>query len=254
MVNLFDLTGKVAIVTGGNRGLGLGMATGLGQAGASIVVAARDTDQTSEALELLESLGIKATGTVVDVIDEDSIRAMVVTTIETLGRVDILVNNAGTSVRKQPQDISIEEWDRVQNVNLRSAFLASKEVYPHMKIQGGGKIINVGSMFSLFGNDSVAPYAASKAGVVQLTKSLAVAWAPDNIQVNAILPGWFLTRLTAPIEKMDLERHDLISRRIPAGRWGQPEELQGAAVFLASPGSDYVTGAVLTVDGGYSVK
>ena len=254
MVNLFDLTGKVAIVTGGNRGLGLGMATGLGQAGASIVVAARDTDQTSEALGHLESLGVKATGTAVDVIDEDSIRAMVVTTIETLGRVDILINNAGTSVRKQPQEISIEEWDRVQNVNLRSAFLVSKEVYPHMKSEGGGKIINVGSMFSLFGNDSVAPYAASKAGVVQLTKSLAVAWAPDNIQVNAILPGWFLTRLTMPIKELDPDRYDLISRRIPAVRWGQPEELQGAAVFLASPGSDYVTGAVLTVDGGYSVK
>jgi len=254
VAHLFDLTGKVAIVTGGNRGLGLGMATGLGQAGASIVVAARDTDRTSEALAQLESLGIKATGVPVDVVDETSIQAMVARTVETLGRVDILVNNAGTSVRKQPQEISVEEWDLVQNVNLRAGFIASKEVYPHMKSRGGGKIINVGSMFSLFGNDSVAPYAASKGGLVQLTKSLAVAWAPDNIQVNAILPGWFLTRLTSPIKELDPDRFDLISRRIPAGRWGQPEELQGAAVFLACPGSDYVTGAVLTVDGGYAVK
>ena len=254
MAHLFDLTGKVAIVTGGNRGLGLGMAVGLGEAGATIIVAARDVDRTSEALAQLESLRIRATGTPVDVVDEASIREMVVKTVETFGRVDILVNNAGTSVRKQPQEISIEEWDRVQNVNLRAGFLTSKEVYPHMKGQGGGKIINVGSMFSLFGNDSVAPYAASKGGLVQLTKSLAVAWATDNIQVNAILPGWFLTRLTSPIKELDPDRYDLISRRIPAGRWGQPEELQGAAVFLASRGSDYVTGAVLTVDGGYAVK
>ena len=254
VAHLFDLTGKVAIVTGGNRGLGLGMAVGLGQAGAAIVVAARDVDRTSEALAQLESLRIRATGTQVDVVDEASIRAMVARTIEIFDRVDILVNNAGTSVRKQPQEISIEEWDRVQNVNLRAGFLASKEVYPHMKSQGGGKIINVGSMFSLFGNDSVAPYAASKGGLVQLTKSLAVAWAPDNIQVNAILPGWFLTRLTSPIKELDPDRYDLISRRIPAGRWGQPEELQGAAVFLASQGSDYITGAALTVDGGYAVK
>jgi len=160
----------------------------------------------------------------------------------------------GTTVRKEPQDLTIEEWDQVLDVNLRSAFLASREVYPHMKAQGGGKIINIGSMFSLFGGGgSGAPYSSSKGGVVQLAKSLAVAWAKDNIQSNAILPGWFMTELTAAIPANQPDRYDLISRRIPTGRWGEPEELQGAVVFLASPASDYVTGAVLTVDGGYSV-
>jgi 2-deoxy-D-gluconate 3-dehydrogenase len=168
--------------------------------------------------------------------------------------VDILVNNAGMTVRKEPQDLSVEEWDNVLDVNLRAAFLASRTVYPHMKAQGGGKIISVGSMYSLFGGGgSGAPYSASKGGVVQLSKSLAVAWAKDNIQSNAILPGWFMTELTAAVPENQPERYDLINRRIPTGRWGDAEELQGAVVFLAGKGSDYVTGAVLTVDGGYSV-
>jgi 2-deoxy-D-gluconate 3-dehydrogenase len=168
--------------------------------------------------------------------------------------VDILVNNAGMTVRKEPQDLSVEEWDNVLDVNLRAAFLASRTVYPHMKAQGGGKIISVGSMYSLFGGGgSGAPYSASKGGVVQLSKSLAVAWAKDNIQSNAILPGWFMTELTAAVPENQPERYDLINRRIPTGRWGDADELQGAVVFLAGKGSDYVTGAVLTVDGGYSV-
>ena len=251
---LFDLTGKVALITGGNGGLGLAMAKGLAQAGAGIVVAARNERKTAEALSEIRALGARAEGVAVDVTQEPRIKEMVSRTVEALGRVDILVNNAGTTVRKEPQDLSIEEWDGVLNVNLRSAFLASREVYPHMKAQGGGKIINIGSMFSLFGGGgSGAPYSSSKGGVVQLAKSLAVAWAKDNIQSNAILPGWFMTELTAAIPETQPERYDLISRRIPTGRWGKPEELQGAVVFLASPASDYVTGAVLTVDGGYSV-
>ena len=139
------------------------------------------------------------------------------------------------------------------STNLKSTFSCSQAVIPHMKKRGGGKIINIGSMFSLFGSDWVAPYAASKAGVVQLTKSLAIAWAQDHIQVNAILPGWFMTELTQAIPQRDPSRYDLINRRIPTGRWGEPEELQGAAVFLASRAADYVTGASIIVDGGYSV-
>ena len=254
MAKLFDLTGKVALVTGGNGGLGLAMAKGLAQAGAGIVVAARDEKKTAQALSEIRALGARAEGVVVDVTQEAQIKYMVSSTVVKLGRVDILVNNAGTTVRKEPQDLTSEEWDQVLDVNLRSAFLASREVYPHMKAQGGGKIINIGSMFSLFGGGgSGAPYSSSKGGVVQLAKSLAVAWAKDNIQCNAILPGWFMTELTAAIPATQPDRYDLISRRIPTGRWGQPEELQGAVVFLASPASDYVTGAVLTVDGGYSV-
>ena len=254
MAKLFDLTGKVALVTGGNGGLGLAMAKGLAQAGAGIVVAARDEKKTAQALAEIRDLGVPAEGIAVDVTQEAQIKDMVSRAVERLGRVDILVNNAGTTVRKEPQDLTIEEWDQVLDVNLRSAFLASREVYPHMKAQGGGKIINIGSMFSLFGGGgSGAPYSSSKGGVVQLAKSLAVAWAKDNIQSNAILPGWFMTELTAAIPATQPDRYDLISRRIPTGRWGEPEELQGAVVFLASPASDYVTGAVLTVDGGYSV-
>ncbi|MCH8352035.1 MAG: glucose 1-dehydrogenase [Chloroflexi bacterium] len=251
---LFDLTGRVAIVTGGNGGLGLGMALGLAEAGANIVVAARNQEKTAAALSQIQAQGVKAIGVTVDVNLESDITAMVGRTMEAFGRVDILVNNAGMTVRKEPQELSVDEWDQVLNVNLRAGFLAARDVYPHMKNQGGGKIICIGSMFSIFGGGgSGAPYSSSKGGLVQLSKSLAVAWAKDNIQSNAILPGWFMTELTSTVPVTQPERFDLISRRIPTGRWGQPEELKGAVVFLASPASDYVTGAVLTVDGGYSV-
>ncbi len=251
---LFDLSGKVAIVTGGNGGLGLGMALGLAGAGANIVVAARDAGKTGQAVKELESLGAQARGLTVDITREAEIQRMVADTIDVFGRVDILVNNAGTVVRKPPEQTTTEEWDRVLDVNLRAAFLASREVYPYMQRQGSGKIISIGSMFSIFGGGgSGAPYSASKGGVVQLAKSLAVAWAKDNIQSNAILPGWFMTTLTADIPVNQPERYEMISRRIPAGRWGEVAELQGAVIFLAAPASDYITGAVLTVDGGYSV-
>lgn len=251
---LFDLTGKAAIVTGGNGGLGLAMATGLAQAGANIVIAARNPDKTRGALKQIESQGVQARGIQVDVTQETDIQRMVTEVGDAFGRIDILVNNAGVTMRKEPQDLTADEWDHVLDVNLRAAFLTSREVYPHMKAQGAGKIISIGSMFSIFGGGgSGAPYSSSKGGVVQLSKSLAVAWARDNIQCNAILPGWFMTELTAAVPKTQPDRYDLICRRIPTGRWGDPAELQGTVVFLASPASDYVTGAVVTVDGGYSV-
>ena len=248
----FDLTGKVAVVTGGNGGIGLGIAMGLAGAGTNIVIAARSVEKTAQALEDIRALGVEAHGITVDVTQEPAVQRMVANTLDHMGRLDILVNNAGIAVRAQPQDLTAAQWDSVMDVNLRAAFLASKEVYSHMVGAGGGKIINVGSMYSLFGSDWGAPYAASKAGLVQLTKSLAVAWAKDNIQVNAVLPGWFVTDLTRGIPDADPERYDNINRRIPTGRWGDPSELGGAAVFLASAASDYVTGAALTVDGGYS--
>ncbi|MCH8800222.1 MAG: glucose 1-dehydrogenase [Chloroflexi bacterium] len=248
----FDLSGKVAIVTGGNGGLGLGIAMGLADAGANIVIAARSVEKTAQALEDIRALGVKAHGITVDVTQEPAIQRMVTDTIDHLGRLDILVNNSGIAVRAQPHELTAAQWDSVVDVNLRAAFLASKEVYAHMVSAGGGKIINVGSMYSIFGSDWGAPYAASKGGLVQLTKSLAVAWAKDNIQVNAVLPGWFVTDLTRGIADADPERYDNINRRIPTGRWGEPSELGGAAVFLASAASDYVTGSVLAVDGGYS--
>ena len=249
---LFDLTGKVAVVTGGNGGIGLGIAMGLAGAGANIVIAARSVEKTAQALENIRALGVEAHGITVDVTQEPAIQRIVTSTIDHMGRLDILVNNSGIAVRAQPQELTAAQWDSVVDVNLRAAFLASKAVYAQMVKAGGGKVINVGSMYSIFGSDWGAPYAASKGGLVQLTKSLAVAWAKDNIQVNAVLPGWIVTDLTRGIQDSDPNRYDNISRRIPTGRWGEPSEVAGAAVFLASTASDYVTGATLAIDGGYS--
>ena len=250
--NSFDLTGKVAVVTGGNGGLGLGIAMGLAEAGANIVIAARSVEKTAQALENIRALGVEAHGITVDVTQEPAIQRMITNTMDHMGSLDILVNNSGIAVRGLPEDLTGVQWDSVLDVNLRSAFLASREAYTQMRGAGGGKIINVGSMYSIFGSDWGAPYAASKGGLVQLTKSLAVAWAKDNIQVNAILPGWFMTDLTRGIPEADPSRYDNINRRIPTGRWGEPSELGGAAVFLSSSASDYVTGSTLAVDGGYS--
>ena len=252
MASPFDLTGKAAIVTGGNGGIGLGIARGLAAAGASVAVAARDAEKTRSAVDELRAMGASAVGVSVDVADEASVADAVARAAEALGGADILVNNAGIGIRKPPQDYSADEWRRVIAVNLDGAFLCSREVYPHMKRAGGGKIINIGSMTSVFGSDWVASYSASKGGVVQLTKSLAVAWAADNIQVNAILPGWIHTDLTAPIRQNFPERYEYIRSRIPNGRWGEPNEMGGAATFLASAASDYVTGVSLPVDGGYT--
>ena len=246
---MFDLTGMVAIVNGG---IGLGVAGALASAGANIVVAARDRHKTDRAVERLTLPGVRALGLTTDVADEASVAAMVDATVNEFGRIDIMVNNAGIGIHKPPQDYELEEWNRVIDTNLTGTFLCSKEVYPHMAASGGGKIINVGSRTSIFGSEWVASYSASKGGVVQLTKSLAIAWAKDNIQVNAILPGWIHTDLTAPIKTRSPERYELIKTRIPHGRWGEPEEMGGAAVFLASGASDYVTGVALPVDGGYT--
>ena len=250
---MFDLSGKVAVVTGGNGGIGLGIAKGLAGAGADIVIAARNEDKTGVAVEELRALGSDASGMTIDVSDEESIKAAVAETVERHDRLDILINNAGTTVRKRPEDFSSEEWDLVQDVNLRGTFIGCREAYPHMVRQGGGKIINIGSMTSIFGLEWGATYAASKGGVVQLSKSLAIAWAKDNIQVNAILPGWIVTDMTAPIETLFPERHAQISARIPQGRWGEPSDFAGIGVFLASAASDYVTGTAIPVDGAYSV-
>ena len=253
-MKLFDLKGKAAIVTGGNGGIGLGIARGLARAGASIAVAARNAEKNTAAVKALEALGAKAVAIEVDVRDEASCRAMVARAAERLGRVDILVNNAGTNVRKLPQEYTLAEWREVLDTNLTSAFVCSQAAYPEMVKARGGKVICTGSMMSIFGGPVMAPYGASKGGIVQLAKSLACAWAKDNIQVNAILPGFINTELTIGARKVIAGLHDRVIARTPAGRWGEPEDFAGIAVFLASAASDFVTGAAIPIDGGYATQ
>ncbi len=250
---MFTLREKVAIVTGGNGGIGLGMARGLAKAGAPIVIAARNEEKSSSAVEELRALGTDAIAVPADVSDEASVDALMAAVIEKFGRLDILVNNAGTTVRKPPQELALAEWRHVLETNLTSAFLCSRGAYPHLKAGGGGKIINIGSLLSTFGAAYAAAYGASKGGVVQFTKSLAAAWAADNIQVNAVLPGWIDTELTAGARRQVAGLHERALARTPAGRWGAPDDLAGVAVFLASAASNFVTGAAIPVDGGYSI-
>jgi len=249
-MDLFDLQGKAALVTGGNGGIGLGMARALARAGAKVAIAGRDAAKNAAAAKALsgEALTIQA-----DLRKEASCRAMVDEAAGKLGRLDILVNNAGINIRKQPQEYALEEWREVLDTNLTSAFVAARAAYPHMKRAGAGKIVNIGSMMSIFGAAFVAPYGASKGGIVQLTRSLACAWARDNIQVNAVLPGWIDTALTRQARKDVPGLHERVLARTPAGRWGEPEDLAGIAVFLCSKASDFVTGTAIPVDGGYSV-
>jgi len=251
MTTPFDLRGKAALVTGGNGGIGLGMAQGLAAAGAAVAIAGRDERKNTEALK---SLGEKSFSLKCDLTDDKACKAMVDEAAARLGRLDILVNNAGINIRKAPQDYTLEEWKRVLDTNLTSAFIASQAAYPHLKAAGGGKIVNIGSMMSLFGASFVAPYGASKGGIVQLSRALASAWARDNIQVNAVLPGWIDTALTRRAREEVPGLHERVLERTPAKRWGEPRDLAGIAVFLCSPASDFVTGTAIPVDGGYSVQ
>jgi 2-dehydro-3-deoxy-D-gluconate 5-dehydrogenase len=251
---VFDLKGKVAVVTGGNGGIGLGMARGLASAGARVVVAARNARKSDAAVRELARLGGEPLAIGVDVADEPAVQALVQSVEERCGRLDILVNNAGINIRKPAHELSLDEWRRVIDTNLTSAFLCSRAAHPLMKRAGGGKIINVGSMLSIFGASFAPAYGASKGGLVQLTKSLASAWAPDGIQVNAVLPGWIDTELTRMARQQVAGLHDSVLRRTPAGRWGVPDDLAGLAAFLAAPASDFITGAVIPVDGGFSIQ
>ena len=251
---LFDLSGKVAIVTGGNGGIGLGMARGLAEAGAAIAIVGRNEAKSNAAITELKQQGIKAISVIADVADKAAVEDMAERTVRELGRIDILVNNAGINIRKPPHALDSAEWDSVIRTNLTSAFLCSQAVYPAMKSAGGGKIINIGSMMSIFGAPFATAYAASKGGMVQMSKAMATAWAKDNIQVNAILPGWIDTALTRRAREQITGLHESVLKRTPAARWGVPDDFAGIAVFLAAAASDFVTGAAITVDGGYSVQ
>ena len=253
-MNLFDLAGKVAIVTGGNGGIGLGIARGLAQAGARLALVGRNADKTQDAAgSLVDETGVEVVGLTADVGREDEVAALVRAVVDRFERVDILVNNAGTTVRKPPQDLALDEWNQVLATNLTGPFLLSKAVYPALKAAGGGKIVNIASINAIFGSPYAAAYSASKGGLVQLTKSLALAWARDNIQVNAILPGWFDTELTEQARAQVPGLNERVLARVPTGRWAAPDDLAGTAVWLASRASDFVTGAAITVDGGFSI-
>ena len=249
----FDLNGKVALVTGGNGGIGLGMARGLAQAGAAIAIAARNRAKADAALDDLRAHGGKAAFIHLDVLDEASCRSAITKTVAEFGRLDVLINNSGTTVRKPPEALTAAEWRLVIETNLTGAFFCSQAAYSEMVRAGGGKIINIGSMMSLFGAPYAAPYAASKGGIVQMTRALATAWAKDNIQVNAVLPGWIDTDLTRGARAQVPGLHERVLARTPAGRWGNPDDFAGIAVFLAASASDFVTGAAIPVDGGYSI-
>jgi len=253
-MSLFDLTGRVALVTGGNGGIGLGMARGLAEAGAAIAIAGRNRAKSEAASAELGKLGVKTAVLTADVTDEAQCRSMVGDTVAQLGRLDILVNNAGINIRKAPQEYTLTEWRQVIDANLTSTFSCAQAAYPVMKAAGGGKIVNIGSMLSIFGASFAPAYGASKGGVVQLTKALATAWAKDNIQVNAVLPGWIDTDLTRAAREQIRGLNAMVLMRTPVGRWGVPADLAGIAVFLGGAASDYVTGTAIPVDGGYSVQ
>src|SRR6266702_3358070 len=249
----FDLIGKVAVITGGNGGIGLGMARGLAEAGAAIAIVGRNEAKSAAAVVEFERSGARAISVVADVTDKAAVAAMVARVKDELGGIDILVNNAGINIRKPPHALELAEWNSVITTNLTSAFLCSQAVHPVMKQAGGGKIINIGSMMSIFGASFAPAYAASKGGIVQFTRSCACAWAADNIQANAILPGWIDTDLTQRARAEIDGLHDRVLARTPAARWGAIADFAGIAVFLSSAASDFVTGTAIPIDGGFSI-
>ena len=253
---MFDLQGRAAIVTGGNGGnggIGLAMAQGLAKAGARIAVVGRNPDNLQEAAASLSKGGVAARAYAAGVCDEAAVAGLVAQGAFDFGRLDILVNNAGINIRKPVQELALSEWNAVMDTNLNSAFLCCCAAWPHLKKQGG-KVINTGSMTSIFGAAYAPTYSASKGGIVQLTRALATSWAADNIQVNAVLPGWIDTNMTQKARVDVRGRHERILARTPAVRWGKPQGLAGSAVFLSSAASDFITGTAIAVDGGYPVQ
>jgi 2-dehydro-3-deoxy-D-gluconate 5-dehydrogenase len=253
MPALFDLTGRVAVVTGGNGGIGRGIALGLAEAGAAVAVIGRNDEKNKRVLSELKAIGVPSLALQVDVTHRAGLEPALNRVESELGAISILVNNAGNvSLSGGVMQEKSEDWDNVIETQLNAVFLLSKLAARSMVRHQGGKIINIASMYSFFGSGLIPSYSAAKGAIVQLTKSMAIELAPYNIQVNAIAPGWIETDMTAPVLTMPL--NDEILARTPAGRWGQPQELAGTAVYLASPASDFVTGATIRVDGGYAIR
>jgi len=250
---LFDLTGRVAVVTGGNRGIGRSIALGLAEAGAAVAVFGRNQEKNQQVLAELKKMGVPSLAVNVDVTDRASLEPALNQVEKELGALSILVNNAGNvSLSGGVLNEKPEDWDNVIETQLNAVFLLSKLAAASMLKHKRGKIINLGSMYSYFGSGLIPSYSAAKGAIIQLTKSMAIELAPHNIQVNAIAPGWIETDMTAPVRSMPM--NDEILARTPAARWGQPEEVAGTAVYLASHASDFVTGTTIRVDGGYAIR
>ena len=248
---LFDLTGRVAIMTGAGRGLGRTMALALAAAGADLALASRTTPELESLVEEIEALGRRAIAVPTDITSPEACEALVAAAVERLGRLDILVNNAGTNVRKSALDITPDEYDFVIQTNLKGYFNGARAAGRRFVEQGSGKVINISSILGSVALPNQAAYASSKGAIDQLTKVLAIEWATANVQVNGLAPTYFETDLTRPLYD-DPERKAFIEERTPMGRWGQPYELAGAVIFLASDASDFVTGQTILVDGGWT--
>lgn len=250
MTSLFNLTGKRALITGATHGLGMAMAKGLAEAGAELIINGSNPERMELAIKEYRSEGYNAHGFIFDVTDNDSVEKHINLIENDIGPIDILFNNAGIIKRTPLKDMEVEDFRRVIDVDLVGPFIVAKHVVKHMISRNGGKIINICSMMTELGRDTVGAYAAAKGGLKMLTRNMATEWARHNIQVNGIGPGYFATSQTAPIRVDGHPFNDFIIQRTPAGRWGDPQDLAGTAVFLSSDASSFVNGQIIYVDGG----
>ena len=251
MVELFDLSEKVAIVTGASRGLGQYFARALAKSGADLVITSRDLSRLTEFKQEIETLGRKALPVQLDVLSQSDIDNMVRMAINEYGKIDILVNNAGLNIRRPSTDVSQEDWDTVLNTNLKGSFFCAQAAAREMIKRKHGRIINVGSCTCVFGMEGIAPYTASRGAILSMTRSLAAEWGKFGITVNVLAPGWFKTAQNAVLYE-NKEWVDYITERIPLNRPGQPHDLDGTVIFLASDASEYITGQIILVDGGFT--